>query len=300
MNGSHRWFPWICNCSENLDVDSPANAAAGSVASRCSGSGAGDDLQFPPTLRYWPKQGGGASASSASSSGRASGRRSSAIIEAASQSASTRRGQHCERVLVHVYDLGDSFLTRSLWNSVAKSYGAFHTGVEVYGREWLFGVAIGLEGDSEMVVDMFIPDTTGICWHAPKANVDHSFRETLSMGFTALSESELMALIEQMKLEWTSSTYNMLSRNCHDFSKALCLQLGVSGLPPWVNSLAPTGQSTYEYLENTDSGYDGGEAVFDLLGTVKQGFLRGLGWELEVKPAVLPYRRAGLHHAHHR
>ena len=38
-----------------------------------------------------------------------------------------------ERVLVRVYDLGQAMLTR-VHNQLTKEYGAFHTGVEVYGN----------------------------------------------------------------------------------------------------------------------------------------------------------------------
>lgn len=189
-----------------------------------------------------------------------------------------RPAPRCERVLVHVYDLGDSFLTRGL-NSVAKSYGAFHTGVEVYGREWLFGVAVN-EDDGT--------DPTGVSWHLPRENRDHSFRETLSMGFTSRSPEEVLQIVEEMKLQWRSSTYHVLTCNCHDFSNALCVRLGVAGLPSWVNSLAPAGADTYEYFENTDSGYDGGEALFEMWGSVQNSLYRGLGWD--AKPAHRPQR----------
>mmetsp|Transcript_9019 Transcript_9019/g.23355 ORF Transcript_9019/g.23355 Transcript_9019/m.23355 type:complete len:230 (-) Transcript_9019:286-975(-) len=158
-----------------------------------------------------------------------------------------------ERVLVHVYDLGQSYLTQGL-NSVTRTYGAFHTGVEVYGKEWLFGMAGG--------------DTSGIAWHEPKQCRDHTFRETLSMGCTPYSEVEVLSIIEELKCEWRGCSYDMLTRNCHHFSDAFCRRLQVASLPTWVNTLAGTGHATYEFLESGDSGYDGGEALFKLLDNV--------------------------------
>jgi len=194
-------------------------------------------------------------------------------------------GRRQERVLVHVYDLGDTFLTRGLWNSVLKSYGAFHTGVEVYGREWLFGVSTGDEND--------FSDPTGVSWHSPKENRDHSYRETLSMGFTSKSPEEVLQIIEELKLKWRSSTYNILTRNCHDFSEDLCQRLGVGSLPEWVNSLAPTGAQTYDFFENTDSGYDGGEALFEMWDSLKSSVYWGLGWEKQPQPTWPRMRRGG-------
>lgn len=162
---------------------------------------------------------------------------------------------HHERVMVRVYDLGRTFLTR--WhNQVTKSYGAFHTGVEVYGREWCFG----------MTLDEW---STGITWNVPGMNADHTFRETLSMGFTTCGPQDIMKIIDEMKVEWRGCTYSVLSRNCHNFSDEFCQRLGVARLPAWVNQLAGTGQQSAEFLESADSGYDGGEAISHFLHGVK-------------------------------
>lgn len=160
-----------------------------------------------------------------------------------------------ERVLVRVYDLGQTVFTR--WhNQLTKSYGAFHSGVEVYGREWSFG----------MTFDNF---STGVTWNIPAQNPDHSFRETLCMGYTTCSPRQVISIIEEMKYEWKGCTYNVLTRNCHHFSDALCLRLGVARVPPWVNDLAGTGAQTMEFLDSADSGYDGGSALLDFFGAMK-------------------------------
>mmetsp|Transcript_47945 Transcript_47945/g.128487 ORF Transcript_47945/g.128487 Transcript_47945/m.128487 type:complete len:368 (+) Transcript_47945:79-1182(+) len=129
-----------------------------------------------------------------------------------------------ERVYVRVYDLGTTFLTR-LHNSMLKSYGAFHTGVEVYGREWSFGLVCN-------------EWSTGVMSNAPGRNKDHTFRETLIMGFTRCSSAQVVQILNEMKYQWRGCTYDLFSRNCHHFSNALCARLGVGVLPPWVNDLA--------------------------------------------------------------
>mmetsp|Transcript_46676 Transcript_46676/g.105775 ORF Transcript_46676/g.105775 Transcript_46676/m.105775 type:complete len:225 (-) Transcript_46676:56-730(-) len=179
-----------------------------------------------------------------------------------------------EPVRVHVYDLGQLYLTWGL-NAVAKNYGAFHTGVEVYGREWHFG---------ETMSDL----ATGIAWHAPKANQDHAYRETLAMGCTRLSPDQVVQVIEEMQEQWTGRSYDMLKRNCHSFSDAFCQRLGVGGLPPWVNTLADTGASTVEFVDNTDSGYDGGEGVFELFSSVKRSLYTTLWDDHEAEPQDRP------------
>jgi len=160
-----------------------------------------------------------------------------------------------ERVLVRVYDLGQTFMTR--WhNELTRSYGAFHTGVEVYGREWSFGMT-------------FDDYSTGVTWNAPKMNHDHSYRETLSMGYTTMSRKQVDKLIEEMKIKWKGCSYNMLSKNCHNFSDEFCFHLGVARLPAWVNDLAYTGAEAAEFLDGADSGYDGGAAFLNMFSTAK-------------------------------
>lgn len=160
-----------------------------------------------------------------------------------------------ERVLVRVYDLGRTFVTQ--WhNKMTKSYGAFHTGVEVYGREWSFGMT-------------FDDYSTGVTWNVPAQHPDHAFRETLSMGYTTLSPREVTQILEEMKVEWKGNTYNVLTRNCHSFSDAFCRRLGVAPLPNWVNELADTGRQTSEFFDGADSGYDGGSALVDFFGSLK-------------------------------
>ncbi|OLP87446.1 hypothetical protein AK812_SmicGene31326 [Symbiodinium microadriaticum] len=63
-----------------------------------------------------------------------------------------------------------------------------------------------------------------------------------------------------------------------NISLAACVKLensklippaGVARLPLWINTLASTGANTLDYLDNTDSGYDGGQALYDFFDNVK-------------------------------
>jgi len=162
-----------------------------------------------------------------------------------------------ERVLVRVYDLGKTAVMRG-FNQMSKSYGAFHSGVEVYGREWSFGMT-------------FDEWSTGITWNPPAENPDHRYRETLSMGYTSLAPTQVWHAIEEMKSEWRGCTYHLLTKNCHHFTNKLCEKLGVGRTPPWLNDLAGTGAATVDFLDSADSGYDGGEALIDFVAGIKSG-----------------------------
>lgn len=135
-------------------------------------------------------------------------------------------GEKSGRVFLRVYDLGQTLVTQG-YNMVNKRYGAFHTGVEVYGREWSFGgTPEGYEQES------------GVGENVPGEHPCHSFRETLMMGYTARNPEEVLDLVEAMKLEWRGGRYDMFARNCHNFSIDFCGRLGVAEIPAWVNELA--------------------------------------------------------------
>lgn len=158
------------------------------------------------------------------------------------------------RVWVHVYDLGHTPLTRGL-NKVNKQYGAYHTGVEVYGAEWSFGMT-------------FDGESTGVTCSNPRLDPDHAYRESVDMGFSDVSAQEFFALVERLQSEWPGSSYNMLTRNCHHFSDTLCKELGVGPLPEWCNALADSGADTGAWFSSDETDFDGGEAVLDLFGGV--------------------------------
>merc|ERR1719296_709004 len=122
------------------------------------------------------------------------------------------------------YILGQTVITR--WhNNITKSYGAYHTGVEVHGREWAFGVP----GD-----DL----SSAVGWCPPGECPEHDFREAIHMGQTSCSPKQVEAIIAEMRLAWKGETYDIFTRNCHKFSQAFCSRLGVAQTPSWINDLA--------------------------------------------------------------
>jgi len=84
-------------------------------------------------------------------------------------------------------------------------------------------------------------------------------------------------------------TYNVLTRNCHHFSNAFCVRLGVGSIPTWINDLADTGAATVEFVDSADSGYDGGQALYDFFGDIRKSFTSG--FSSEPTPS-LPHRNS--------
>mmetsp|Transcript_114172 Transcript_114172/g.368870 ORF Transcript_114172/g.368870 Transcript_114172/m.368870 type:complete len:254 (-) Transcript_114172:54-815(-) len=132
-----------------------------------------------------------------------------------------------EPVILQIYDVsGNPAVQRVNKLFRAVGTGAFHAGVEVYGREWSFG---------------FTEEGAGVFCCPPRGCGAHAYREALAMGFTNLTEEEVDELIEQLKEEWPGMDYDLLHRNCCHFSSTLCQRLGVGPVPPWVTNLAAAG-----------------------------------------------------------
>lgn len=127
-------------------------------------------------------------------------------------------------VKLNVYDM--------MWiNKYTSSFGvgAFHTGVEVHGKEYAYGAhpytftgvfSMTPGRDSELV------------------NQAIKFRESISMGFTSLTEEGVRLVISDLERKYIGQSYDMLHRNCNHFSDELCQRLNGSHIPRWINRLA--------------------------------------------------------------
>jgi hypothetical protein len=122
-------------------------------------------------------------------------------------------------------------------NVAARSWigGAYHVGVEVYGKEWAFGGG-------------------GVYWTNPKQEVmGHAFRESVIMPHTGMDPSEVpsadggsllepkevsMLCEEALSPMWVGSSYDLIHRNCCHFADVLCSKLGVGTIPKWINRVA--------------------------------------------------------------
>lgn len=104
--------------------------------------------------------------------------------------------------------------------------GIFHTGLQVWGREFAFG------GHSEI--------KSGIFEVSPRQCPSVRYRTTLTLGRTSLSEPLVMQLVHALGVtEYLGLNYSLVAKNCNTFSKHLAELLGVhTQFPVWVNRLA--------------------------------------------------------------
>tara|TARA_B110000208_G_scaffold187797_1_gene246351 strand:- start:500 stop:1228 length:729 start_codon:yes stop_codon:yes gene_type:complete len=121
-----------------------------------------------------------------------------------------------EPILLNVYDLSphnDTLLTFGL--------GAFHTGIEAFGTEYSFSDA-------------------GVSESSPKQAGGARFRESIELG-TVQTRGELGSAISRLRDEFAPGSYDVVRRNCNNFSTSLAFTLLKIEIPGWVNRLAAIG-----------------------------------------------------------
>jgi len=132
-------------------------------------------------------------------------------------------------VVLNIYDIGTSSVGQAL-NSVLRHFGtgAFHCGVDIYGCEWSFS-------DTEDGNGM------GVFCSRPRRCEGHSYCESVKMGTTSMTQSEVLKLIQLMSSYWPVADYDTLTKNCCHFCDELCQRLRVGPIPSWVMNLAGAG-----------------------------------------------------------
>lgn len=133
----------------------------------------------------------------------------------------TPRGKSMVRL--NVYHATRSRFVEAL-NFVSSALGgAYHVAIEVYGQEWAYGATSA---------------GTGISVTEPRKDRGHRFCEAIELGTTCLSPGEVGLVILDLAPAWAGTDYDLLSRNCCHFSKALAKRLGVANLPSWIDRMA--------------------------------------------------------------
>lgn len=121
-------------------------------------------------------------------------------------------------VWLNIYDLSEEWLlANDIFQEVVELGGAFHAGVEIYGREWSFG-------------------TDGVCFQVPKTHDHHVFRQTIPIGETKYCPQEIDTILEdEMFAKWQGRNYDLLARNCCSFSRSFVKRLTGDSIPDWVD-----------------------------------------------------------------
>jgi hypothetical protein len=121
-------------------------------------------------------------------------------------------------VLLNVYDLSEDWLVANdIFQQTGELGGAFHCGVEIYGREWAFS-------------------NTGVFASRPRWHPIHKYRQTIVVGYVGYSSEDVATImVDELSDEWEGWSYDLLSRNCCTFSRAVCKRLTGNDIPDWVD-----------------------------------------------------------------
>ncbi|BBN01429.1 deubiquitinase DESI2 [Marchantia polymorpha subsp. ruderalis] len=172
-------------------------------------------------------------------------------------------------VWLHVYDVTNSMSVKAnnaiiqlnkLMRDGIGVGGIFHGAIQVYDEEWSFG---------------FCETGSGVFSCPPKENPMYTYRESVHLGTTNLSHSEVNVIIRTMIAEWPGCDYDLLSKNCNHFCEAFCAELHVDKLPLWVNRFAKTGDAAVEVAGNTMERLKQAKAEVVTAGKVAYRFLFG-------------------------
>ncbi|XP_071737228.1 deSI-like protein At4g17486 [Rutidosis leptorrhynchoides] len=126
------------------------------------------------------------------------------------------------QVLLNVYDL-TPVNSYTVW----LGFGIFHSGIQVYGKEYGFGAH-----------DFPI---SGVFEVEPKCCPGFVYRCSIPIGHVNKSPSEFREFIETVASEYHGDTYHLISKNCNHFTDDIAQRLTGKGIPGWVNRLAKLG-----------------------------------------------------------
>lgn len=134
-------------------------------------------------------------------------------------------------VYLNVYHLSDDWLhSNQVSNQIFGIGGAFHAGIEVHGVEWTYG-------------------DEGISCNDPRTHQVHVYHESILLGETPWSANQVVDHVKRLQRFWQGEEYDVLEKNCCNFSDSLSQELVGEHIPAWVTRFPHIASKAAEHLD---------------------------------------------------
>jgi len=144
------------------------------------------------------------------------------------------------RVTLNIYDLSQGMARQFSPMLLGKTIDMiYHTGVEVFGREFYFG--------------------GGICSDYPRQTPYGFPVQTHDMGTTSKTAEQFVVFLNSISHRFNMATYHVLDNNCNNFSNECCAFLVGKSIPQYILDLpkeamdSPMGAMLRPMIENMSS-----------------------------------------------